>query len=42
MSEIADDVRTFLDFYGKSVEFWDLETVRESSTKKRDIPQGSH
>jgi hypothetical protein len=42
ISEIADDVRTFLDFYGKSVEFWDLETVRESSTKKRDIPQGSH
>jgi hypothetical protein len=33
INEIAKDIRAFLDFYDKPVDYWDLETVRGSSTE---------
>jgi hypothetical protein len=30
ISKIADDVSTFLDFYGKPVDYWDLSAERKS------------
>ena len=33
INEIVEDVRIFLDFYGKPVDFWDLRTTRESPSE---------